>query len=133
PMNCRFDERHSIRTLSVTYSRPTLDDDLPTTRRPYDLVAPAATVTLPESRYTMSGSSQRRAPLSVPASSARPLTPLLLRLTPRIVGSEARSILTAAPKLSLKVLPVSVGVLVWMRMQSGLQLLMVLLVGVSAA
>src|SRR5712691_4606192 len=87
----------------------------------------------------MSGSSHRRAPLRVPASSARALTTLLLRLTPRIVGSEARSMLIAAPELFWKVLPVtmevlgSVGLLVWIRSPAALELRTTLLVRDSSA
>src|SRR5437016_6329354 len=63
----------------------------------------------------MSGSSQEPLPIRLPASSVKPLTPLLDNVEPLMAGFEARSMLRAAPALFWKVLFVRVGLLVWMR------------------
>src|SRR5438094_490779 len=69
----------------------------------------------------------------VPPSRATPLTRLLVKVEPLMVGVEARSMLTAAPLLLRKLLPVTVGLLPWMRRPAPLVLSTMLLVSDRAA
>ena len=59
---------------------------------------------------------------SVPPSTTRPLMALLEPVKPLITGLEARSMLMAAPTLSRKVSPVTVGLLWSMRNPMPLEL-----------
>src|SRR4051794_19153530 len=75
----------------------------------------------------MLGSSQKRAPVSVPASSVTLLEPLFVVLAPLIAGFETKSMLIALPELLRKLTVASVGLLALMRTPFVVELRMTLL------